>query len=248
VTSAAIPPNAAYWQMLWNTPLAIDHAETLLRLSRLDEPQRLVDLGCGWGELLLQAARTYPSVQGRGLDNQAWAIERARRNAVERGLDDRVSFETADLVGWTGCADRVVCIGASHAWSGSGAALRSLIRSESPGGYLLYGDGCWEADAPSDAARAMFGSDVLSLRALVAQATGAGWRIMHVSTADQREWDEFESTWRAGREQWLLEHPDHRDAGALRGDLDQHMHDYFDVYRGVLGFAYLVLAKPAVSS
>jgi SAM-dependent methyltransferase len=241
--AAVIPPAAAYSQMLWNTPLAVDHAELLFGRSRIDEARRLLDLGCGWGELLLQAARAHPDLQGVGVDNQLWAIERARRSAIERGLDRRVVFETGDAAAWTEEVERVVCVGVSHAWGGSSVALRSLIRTVQSGGYLLYGDGCWEAQ-PSSAARDLFGSDVLDLQTLVAEAGRAGWHVMHVSTASQREWDEFESTWRAGRELWLLDHPSHDRAADIRAELDQRIRDYFHVYRGILGFAYLVLAKP----
>ncbi|MGO9488464.1 MAG: hypothetical protein ACLQBB_05490 [Solirubrobacteraceae bacterium] len=64
-----------------------------------------------------------------------------------------------------------------------------------------------------------------------------------MSTADRREWDEFESTWRAGREEWLLANPDNDRAEAERAELDARLDEYVTVYRGVLGFCYLVLAR-----
>jgi SAM-dependent methyltransferase len=243
--SAVIPVEAAYSQMLWNTPLDADHAELLFRRSRLSEATRLVDLGCGCGELLLHAAATYPGLRGLGIDNQPWLIDRARHTSTERGLNNRVRFEVEDAVTWEGDAERIACVGVAHAWGGSSHALRNLGRYVKPGGYLLYGDGCWDGPSPSAEARELFGADVLDLKRLVAEAGSAGWRIMHVSTADQREWDEFESGWRAGREQWLLDHADWSHAAEIRAELDQRIAEYFDVYRAVLGFAYLVLAKPA---
>jgi hypothetical protein len=88
----------------------------------------------------------------------------------------------------------------------------------------------------------MFGESVLALSDLVNEAIQAGWRVLHLSTADQREWDDFEATWRAGREEWLLLHSDDPRAGELRAFLDSRLRDYLDVYRGVLSFAYLVLS------
>jgi len=62
------------------------------------------------------------------------------------------------------------------------------------------------------------------------------------STADQREWDDFESTFRAGRQEWLLAHGDDPRAAEVRDWLDTRERQYVQAYRGILGFAYLVLA------
>jgi hypothetical protein len=87
----------------------------------------------------------------------------------------------------------------------------------------------------------MFGNEVLNLDDLMEQAIGAGWRVLHLSTADQREWDDFESTWREGRQEWLLSHPDIERASLVRHKVDAQLRDYVGIYRGELGFAYLVL-------
>jgi SAM-dependent methyltransferase len=228
--------------MRWNTPLSEDHAALLLRRLDLVAGNRVVDLGCGWGELLIRAVEQTAAVQGTGVDNAEWALERGRNLATERGLVDRVNFVAGDASRWSESADRVICIGASQAWGGSTEALRSLPRVVRPGGRLLLGDGCWE-QAPTAAAVGLFGEAVLDLTDLVNEAIEAGWRILHLSTADQREWDDFESTWRAGRELWLLAHPtDHR-SGSIRTELETRLHEYLTLYRGVLGFAYLVLTR-----
>jgi hypothetical protein len=59
---------------------------------------------------------------------------------------------------------------------------------------------------------------------------------------DQRGWDDFESTFRAGRQEWLLAHPDDPRAAEIRDWLDQREREYVEIYRGVLGFVYLILA------
>lgn len=76
---------------------------------------------------------------------------------------------------------------------------------------------------------------------VVERAFAAGWRVLSLSTADQREWDEFESGWRRGREQWLLANPDADDARQVREQLDERLLEYVRDYRGVLGFCYLIL-------
>lgn len=67
--------------------------------------------------------------------------------------------------------------------------------------------------------------------------------MLHLSTADQREWDDFESTWLAGRQEWLLSYPEDPRATDVRAELDDRLREYVDGYRGVLGLAYLVLGR-----
>jgi hypothetical protein len=67
--------------------------------------------------------------------------------------------------------------------------------------------------------------------------------MLHLDTADQREWDDFEAAWCRGLELWAMENADHPDVGQVLHTASEHRHDYLATYRGVLGFAYLVLAR-----
>jgi cyclopropane fatty-acyl-phospholipid synthase-like methyltransferase len=230
--------------MRWNTPLSESHAELLLRRLELPESGWVLDLGCGWGELLLRAvaAASQSGSLGVGVDTYGPDLERGRRIAQARGLVDQVTFTEASVVDWSEPADRVVCIGATHAWGGTRAALDALVQMVKPGGRLLFGDGFWQ-QPPGDTAVGIFGTEVVALKDLIRHAHSAGWQVLHISQADQLEWDDFESTWRLGRHRWLAEHPDAPEAAKLRQELEDSVLEYLDVYRGVLGFCYLVLAR-----
>lgn len=235
--------DVAFGEMRWNTPLSEEHAELLLQ--RLDEAAGadVLDLGCGWGELLLRAVARSSDGIGTGVDTADWALERGRRAASARALSDRVSFVAGDASGWSEPSDRVLCIGSAHAWGGGGEALKRLVQNVRPGGRLLFGDGYW-AQPPEPAVREIFGDGLVALGQLVDQAISSGWDVLHLSSADQREWDAFESTWRAGRHRWLLAHPEDPRADKIRTMLESRLREYVTGYRGVLGFAYLVLARP----
>lgn len=233
--------------MRWNAPLSVDHADLLLQRLDIRAGERVLDLGCGWGELLLRAVATGGKrdgaiTMGTGVDIDDHALARGRARAVDLGLADQVTFASTPATSWHEPADRVLCIGASHAWSGPQEALLALTELVRPGGRLLFGDGCWERP-PTDAASAIFGADVLALDVIVRHATATGWQILHLSTADQREWDDFEATWRAGRQEWLLANPDDARAQEVRSVLDAQLQEYLTAYRGVLGFGYLVLGR-----
>jgi cyclopropane fatty-acyl-phospholipid synthase-like methyltransferase len=235
-----------YSHMRWNAPLSNEHADLLLRRVDMAKAEVILDLGCGWGELLLRAAAASPSASGIGVDTQAGHLERGRRSAAERGLRERVTFHCADAATWMSTADRVICIGASHAWGDSRTALPALARVADPSGLVLFGDGFWE-QTPSEAARGMFGDGILHLDQLIAAALDSGWRVVHLSTADQREWDDFESTWRAGREAHARAHPSDPATETTLAEMNRRLFDYVSVYRSVLGFAYMVLARTPVT-
>jgi len=232
---------ALFARMRWNAPLDAEHAELLLDRLDVRPGARVADLGCGWGELLLRVAGRVGQATGTGVDTDARALNRARRLASERHLDGQVRFEEADVLGWNDPADRVLCVGASHAFGGTTPALEALAQVVPAGGRMLFGDGYWEA-APSAAATELFGAQVLPLAGLLEACRSAGWRVIHMSVADQREWDDFESTFRAGRQEWLLANAGDPRAVGVRDWLDARERQYLEVYRGVLGFAYLVLA------
>ena len=234
---------ARYAGMRWNTPLSVDHAALLLDRLDLGPGVNVLDLGCGWGELLLMAVQAAGDrATGVGVDNDEQMLVRAQGLAAARALAGRVEFVYGESAVWDQAADRVLCVGASHAWDGVGPALLALAQRVRPGGRALFGEGCWER-SPTEAAAAMFGDEVISLAEMVRLARAAGWQVLHLSTADQHEWDDFEATWRRGRQQWLHEHPDDDRAIEVQDKLDQQLTEYVEVYRGVLGFVYLVLGR-----
>jgi cyclopropane fatty-acyl-phospholipid synthase-like methyltransferase len=230
--------------MRWNTPLSEAHASLLLDRLGIPAGGTVLDLGCGWGELLLRAvdADTTGSATGTGVDTDEAALARGRSLAADRSLDHRVTFVEQEAASWRGQADVVLCVGASHAFGGTTAALNALSGVVRPGGRLLFGDGYWQR-SPTAEATQILGDGIPPLADLIEQVRASGWRVLHLSTADQREWDDFESTWLAGRQEWLLRHPDDARAAQVRDDLDTRLREYVGVYRGLLGLAYLVLGR-----
>lgn len=68
-------------------------------LSRREEtarPALVADVGCGLGWAAIELARAFPHLRVDGYDADEDSISRARRNAEEAGVADRVTFTVAD--------------------------------------------------------------------------------------------------------------------------------------------------------
>jgi len=231
---------ARYAGITWNAPLSDRHATQLLDKLSLSTATSIIDLGCGWGELLLQAVeRGNPDLKATGVDTDVEALARGKQLAQERGLD--VSFLEQRAEFWHGTADRALCIGSSHTLGGTRAMLDRLATLV-PAGRVLIGDTCWERP-PHKAASDIFGDGVLQLSDIAGLCREAGWKVLHLSTASQQEWDDFESGHRAGPRLWLLANPNDPRAAEVNAEQDQREHEYLTIYRGVLSFVYLVLAR-----
>jgi SAM-dependent methyltransferase len=237
---------ARYADLEFNAPLSSTRVRELIANVQPLTGASIVDLGCGWAELLLRMLEQEPTATGVGVDGDPALIERARGNAEARGLQDRVRFECADVTGWSGAADAdvVIVVGASHAWGGTQATLHAVRPLLVPGGRLLLGEGIWE-QPPTPAALAALDAqpdEFTTLGGLVDLCLESDYRLLGASTATLAEWDDFESRYCSGRERWLLANPDAEGAGAVRAEIDEHRCGWLHGYRGVLGFAYLTLA------
>jgi cyclopropane-fatty-acyl-phospholipid synthase len=69
--------------------------DLICRKLRLEPGERLLDIGCGWGSLLLHAATNY-GVRGVGVTLSEPQAQLARERLREAGLEDRVEVRVAD--------------------------------------------------------------------------------------------------------------------------------------------------------
>jgi len=84
--------------------------ELLCRKARLEEGQRLLDIGCGWGSLLFHAAGRF-GVQATGLTPALQQVDHVRYEADRRGLGDRVEARMGDWRALDGEFDRIISVG-----------------------------------------------------------------------------------------------------------------------------------------
>lgn len=212
----------------FNSPCGDKRASDLVgRLCR--DNARFLDLGCGWGELLLDLVEASEGATGLGVERRATFVSRGRLRAVGRGLDARVRFVEGDAAAPGEVADVVIAVGASEALGGA-SVFEKLRARMAPGAKLLFADATWAKEAPAVVRAAM--GELPTEEALEAEAARAGLRAVYRAASTAEEWDAFEAGWRAPFEQSEAEEA--RAFGAERKAL------YEGGYRGAMGFAWWI--------
>ena len=233
-----------YGFLEFNAPLSDQRANALAAGIARRRPQSVLDIGCGWAELLLRIVAAAPEALGVGVDSDERLIERGRANAATRGLSDRVELHASDGTEPLDPADAVTCIGSDHVFGTQAEALAALRLIVRPGGVLLFGTGYWQRP-PTTAEAAGLGAtpdELPDFATLVETCVAAGFRPLDLQTANEDEWNAFESGYLADEEEYLMTHTS--DGGRRRAD--EHRTGWLRGYRGVLGFAYLTLGVPSV--
>ncbi|HXJ09145.1 MAG TPA: class I SAM-dependent methyltransferase [Burkholderiales bacterium] len=123
----------------WSFYVEATTRETLARLE-MRPTDRVLDIGCGTGELLSRLAAKYPEARLSGLDPVPEMLEMARRKLSER-VDLRVGW--ANELPWPdGTFDLVVSCNMFHYITHPVDAVREMERVLKPGGRIVITDWC----------------------------------------------------------------------------------------------------------
>ena len=124
----------------------------LLDQLHLRGDERILDLGCGRGAVLLMAAQHLTTGRAvgvdlwRGVDQSGNSADATRRNAIAEGVADRVELHTGDMRALPfadNSFDLVVSSLAIHnisGWAGREKAIDEAVRVLRPGGRLMIAD------------------------------------------------------------------------------------------------------------
>ncbi len=132
-------PGIFGWQKLdAGSAFLIDHLDTVFT----EPPQRVLDLGCGYGYLTLMAAKHWPASHFTATDNNITAVEACARNLRAAGIDGEVLCSDAgDTL--AGPFDVLLCNPPFHAGFDvetdlTEKFLAAAARLLAPGGRALF--------------------------------------------------------------------------------------------------------------
>lgn len=87
-----------------------DKLDMICRKLRLKPGDRFLDIGCGWGALVIHAARNY-GVTAHGVTLSENQLSLARQRVGEAGLADRIRLDLTDFSQLDGEYDKIASIG-----------------------------------------------------------------------------------------------------------------------------------------
>lgn len=230
------------------SPISVTTLNAVLDALDLRPGTRVVDFGCGNGEMLLHVMSRF-GAEGAGVERSGAMLTMARERADAREL--AVDWHEGDAATFAGTGfDLAIAVGVDRLFPdqppGVEGQLRGLSGRLRPGGYILFGEGYWKAPPEPWYLEALGAqsSDYTDHTGNVTAGEAVGLIPYHARTSSEVEWDEYE--WRYSRsiEQYLVEHPEDPDAEAMRTRIKNWRHLYLTGGRQFLGFGMYLFRKP----
>jgi len=232
---------------IWN-PIPL---EALLRLTDqclLNAASRVLDVGCGRAELLLQLIERHQCL-AVGVDPSPRATALALAEADERDGEAHLHLQVAAFdskLFAPSSFDLVCCLGSTHACGSFADCLVTLKRLVRPGGFLLVGEGYWR-QPPAQAYLDLLGctkEELHGLEEFEAMGTAQGLVLAAQELASGEDWRVYETTYAANMQAFLKDHPQDDEAAPFRQRLEAWTEGVARWGQSTLGFAACLFQKP----
>jgi len=210
-----------YSGLTWWAPLSDARVDAVLSLTPIGAGDRVLDVGCGRGALLLRLARTGASAVG--VERSAGALLQAEAARLARAPDADVQWVARDVNDEplpAGAFSLVCWVGGPFIGGDFASTVAALVERVRPGGYLLIGHGFWSSPPPAPylEATGLSAEELTDSWANVAAVQALGLRLLYSTVSDRDEWDAFEGRIQYNVEQRAIEHPEDPDPqGRLEG-------------------------------
>lgn len=232
---------------IFYSPLSSAKVDKLVTLLDLPTASRVLDVGCGKGEILLRILQRYGAT-GDGVDTNPEFLREAGSSAEARGLGANVKWHTmqaADFSVTPESYDVALCIGSTHAYGRFSKALAALAAAVRRGGLVLIADGFWRRPpTPEYLAVLGVGEDAYFSHA---NNEAAGFSVglvpLYSCVSSEDEWDDYEGLYCCAVERFVRDHPTDLDAEGFQARIRTWRNAYRRWGRDTLGFGCYLFAK-----
>jgi SAM-dependent methyltransferase len=229
------------------SPLSGPKVDQVLSMLELKPEARVLDVGCGKGEMLVRLAERRGAC-GAGLDPNVDLLADAKTRAAARVPAADLSFHPVSACDFDAAPetfDAALCVGSTEAYGTYRNTLQALAALVRPHGRMLVGERFWRRRPHPDYLAALGAGvdDLLDHPRNVRAGEEAGLVPICTAVATEEEWDHYERLRARALEDYAASHPEDPEAEAIWRQARRRAEAYEHWGRDTLGFGLYVFQK-----
>lgn len=133
----------AFEKMTNFLPFKLLHRKVISRLKKFNPSGKLVDIGCGSGNLIIQIAEKLPKLNLVGVDISSEILSFANKRAIEKKVDNKVEFKNGTVENLpfpNNSIDFIISTFSLHHWVNPIKAFKEIYRILKESGTFLIFD------------------------------------------------------------------------------------------------------------
>jgi SAM-dependent methyltransferase len=222
--------------------------ERLYDLLELKPNARVIDIGCGKGEMLIRLAEKY-DIKGLGIDKSPYCIREAQKRKHQRIPQANLTFLEMDGAQYNPetreYSDLTMCIGATWIYGGYKNTIRALCGMTRAPGFVVVGEPFWRTNPPKEYLQ----SEGLSADSFdthhgnVRTGESEGLRLVFTIVSSKEDWDRSEGLHWTSAAEYALAHPEDTDLEELQARDSKERESYLRWGRDTLGWAIYLFRR-----